>query len=58
MSYSCIISKQNAAVLLTKIQMWRMTMNELSIIDRLSILKILKLSKYPPHPAFQFKATK
>ena len=57
MSYSCIISKQNAAVLLTKIQMWRMTMNELSIIDGLSI-KILKLSKYPPHPAFQFKATK
>ena len=33
MSYSRIISKQNAAILLTKIQMWRMTMSELSIID-------------------------
>ena len=32
MSYSRIISKQNE-ILLTKIQMWRMTMSELSIID-------------------------
>ena len=38
MSYSCIISKQNAAVLLTKIQMWRMTMNELSIKDGLILV--------------------
>ena len=25
---------------------------------KVRILKILKLSKYPPHPAFQFKTTK
>ena len=35
-SYSCIISKQNAAILPTKIQMWQMTMNKLSIKDGLS----------------------
>ena len=34
-SYSCIISEQNAAILLTKIQVRQMMMNKISIIDGL-----------------------
>ena len=37
MSYSCVIFKQNAAILPTKIQIRRMTMNKLSIIDGLNM---------------------
>ena len=39
-SYSCIISKRNAAILPPKIQMRRVTMNALSIIDGLMGISI------------------